>query len=208
MDTSRRDMLLASLLATLPAMVVSETVASPINPAQTIIQPPADHHWVSNKNYPERSVDMCPVAGSLTEPGLYLTLVRWWPGYMSAPHTYVTDRLCVVVSGTWWCNSGDDFDPASCVPVPAGSFVRRVADTPHYDGVIRSHAEPAIIAICGMGPVGYKLVDPSSPVGVRCRITLVCIGLSMCLIARSRLMDRVWHPFRVIRHFLGQPSSQ
>jgi hypothetical protein len=114
MDTSRRDMLLASLLATLPAMVVSEAVASPINPAQTIIQPPADHHWVSNKNYPERSVDMCPLAGSLTEPGLYLTLVRWWPGYMSAPHTYVTDRFCVVVSGTWWCNSGDDFDPASC----------------------------------------------------------------------------------------------
>ena len=163
MDTSRRDMLLASLLATLPAMVVSEAVTSPINPAQTIIQPPADHHWVSNKNYPERSVDMCPLAGSLTEPGLYLTLVRWWPGYMSAPHTYVTDRLCVVVSGTWWCNSGDDFDPASCVPVPAGSFVRRVAGTPHYDGVIRNHAEPAIIAICGMGPVGYKLVDPSKP---------------------------------------------
>jgi hypothetical protein len=44
---------------------------------------------------------MCPLAGSLTEPGLYLTLVRWWPGYMSAPHTYITDRLCVVVSGTW-----------------------------------------------------------------------------------------------------------
>lgn len=98
MDTSRRDMLLASLLATLPAMVVSEAVASPINPAQTIIRPPGDHHWVSNKNYPERSVDMCPLAGSLTEPGLYLTLVRWWPGYMSAPHTYITDRLCVVVS--------------------------------------------------------------------------------------------------------------
>ena len=163
MDTSRRDMLLASLLATLPAMAVSEVVASPINPAQTIIQPPADHRWVSNKDYPERSVDMCPLAGSVTEPGLYLTLVRWWPGYMSAPHTYVTDRLCVVVSGTWWCNSGDDFDPASCVPVPAGSFVRRVAGTPHYDGVIRDHAEPAIIAICGMGPVGYKLVDPSKP---------------------------------------------
>lgn len=163
MDTSRRDMLLASLLATLPAMAVSETLASPINPAQTIIRPPADHHWVSNKEYPERSVDMCPLSGSTNEPGLYFTLVRWWPGYMSAPHTYVTDRLCVVVSGTWWCNSGDDFDPASCVPVPAGSFVRRVAGTSHYDGVIRNHAEPAIIAICGMGPVGYKLVDPSQP---------------------------------------------
>ena len=166
MDTSRRDMLLASLLAALPAMVAGEAVASPINPAQTIIQPPADHHWVSNKDYPERSVDMCPLAGSTIEPGLYLTLVRWWPGFMSAPHHYTTDRFCVVVSGTWWCNSGADFDPAACVPVAAGSFVRRVAGTPHYDGVVRGHPEPAIIAICGVGPVNFALNDPSQP-GVR-----------------------------------------
>jgi len=106
---------------------------------------------------------MCPLEGSINEPGIYFTLVRWWPGYMSAPHTYVTDRLCVVVSGIWWCNSGDDFDPPSCVPVPAGSYVRRVAGTSHYDGVIRGRSDPAIIAICGMGPVGYKLVDPSKP---------------------------------------------
>jgi len=85
---------------------------------------------------------------------------------MSAPHAYTTDRFCVVVSGTWWCNSGADFDPASCVPVPAGSHVRRVAGTPHYDGVIRGRNEPAIIAICGVGPVNYALVDPSKP-GVR-----------------------------------------
>jgi hypothetical protein len=163
MDTSRRDIILASLLATLPGMLAGEAGASPINPAQTIIQPPADHHWVSNSSYPEHSVEMCPLAGSINEPGIYFTLVRWWPGYMSAPHTYVTDRLCVVVSGIWWCNSGDDFDPASCVPVPAGSYVRRVAGTSHYDGVIRDRSDPAIIAICGMGPVDYKLVDRSKP---------------------------------------------
>ena len=121
------------------------------NPAQTSIQLPDAHHWIPNQGYPERSVDMCPLVGSTTEAGLYCTLVRWWPGYMSAPHTYTTDRLCVVVSGTWWCNSGPDFDPAACVPVPAGSFVRRVAGTPHYDGVIRGHPDPAIIAICGTG---------------------------------------------------------
>jgi hypothetical protein len=44
--------------------------------------------------------------------------------------------------------------------------VRRIAGTPHYDGVIRGHPEPAVIAICGMGPVNYKSVDPSKP-GVR-----------------------------------------
>jgi hypothetical protein len=30
---------------------------------------------------------------------------------MSAPHFDRTDRLCVVISGVWWCNSGRDFDP-------------------------------------------------------------------------------------------------
>jgi hypothetical protein len=82
---------------------------------------------------------------------------------MSAPHFYSTDRYCMVLSGTWWCNSGADFDPAACVPVSAGSYVHRVALTPHYDGVIRSHNEPAVIAICGIGPVNFKLSDPSKP---------------------------------------------
>ena len=54
---------------------------------------------------------------------------------MSAPHTYVTDRLCFVISGIWWVNSGENFEPEATVPVPAGGFVRRVAHTPHYDGV-------------------------------------------------------------------------
>jgi hypothetical protein len=159
LESDRRALLLVPLLAAL----ASKAEASPLNPAQTIIRPPADHRWIPNKGYPERSVDMCPLSGDTNQPGLYYTLVRWWPGYMSAPHTYTTDRLCVVVSGTWWCNSGADFDPAACVPVQAGSFVHRVATTPHYDGVIRGHPEPAIIAICGIGPVNYALTDPSKP---------------------------------------------
>ncbi len=159
----RRDLLLAPLIAALPVAMLQSASASPLNPAQTIIRPPAEHLWVPNANYPERSVDMCPLTGDTNKPGLYYTLVRWWPGYMSAPHTYTSDRFCIVVSGTWWCNSGPDFDPAACVPVQAGSFVRRVAGTPHYDGVIRGHPEPAIIAICGIGPVNYALSDPSKP---------------------------------------------
>lgn len=161
-SASRRDLLLASLLTTLP-LGVSDASASPLNPAETIIKLPNELQWTPNPSNPPRSSDGCSLTGSTTAPGLYFTLVRWWPGYMSAPHTYTTDRFCMVVSGTWWCNSGADFDPASCVPVPAGSFVRRVAGTPHYDGVIRGHDEPAIIAICGIGPVNYKLVDPSKP---------------------------------------------
>jgi hypothetical protein len=159
---SRRDLLLMSLLSALP-LSVSEAAATPLNPEQTIIRMRDKLDWKSNPDYPDHSVDMCPLVGDTNEPGIYYTLVRWWPGYMSAPHSYETDRYCVVVSGTWWCNSGADFDPTSCVPVPAGSFVRRVARTPHYDGVVRGHPDPAIIAICGIGPVKYSLVDPSLP---------------------------------------------
>jgi hypothetical protein len=59
--------------------------------------------------------------------------------------------------------SGEDFVPEKTVPVPAGSFVRRVAKTPHYDGVIRSAGERAVIAISGIGPIHYHLTDPSKP---------------------------------------------
>lgn len=119
--------------------------------------------WTTNPDFREPTVDNCVLAGDPNKPGLYYTLVRWWPGFMSAPHKYTTDRLCVVVSGTWWVNSGADFDPAACVPVHAGGFVDRVAGTPHYDGVIRGHHEPVVIAICGMGPVNYTRIDPSQP---------------------------------------------
>ena len=68
-----------------------------------------------------------------------------------------------MVSGTWWVNSGKDFDPDHCVPVPAGGFVRRVARTPHFDGVMKDAREPVVIAIFGMAPVDLKLVDPAEP---------------------------------------------
>jgi hypothetical protein len=162
LDQSRRDLLLTSLLLAFP-LNVSSASASPLNPAQTIITLPDKLSWTSNPNFPAHSVEMCPLFGDINGEGLYYTLIRWWPGFMSAPHAYATDRLCVVVSGTWWCNSGEDFDPASCVPVPAGSFVRRVAGTPHYDGVVRGHNEPAVIAICGIAPVKFRLIDPTQP---------------------------------------------
>jgi hypothetical protein len=42
--------------------------------------------------------------------------------------------------------------------------VRRVAGTPHYDGARADAAEPAVIAVSGIGPVAQKWVDPSQPV--------------------------------------------
>lgn len=156
----RRDLLVAPLLA---ALIPLTARASILDPAETILTLPADIPWKLRPDYPEDSVTSAPLFGSRSGSGVYFELIKWFPGYMSAPHTYVTDRLCVVVSGTWWVNSGADFDPAHCVPVPPGTFVHRVAHTPHYDGVVASGREPAVIAICGIAPVDMQYVEPGKP---------------------------------------------
>jgi hypothetical protein len=95
--------------------------------------------------------------------GPYLVLMKWNPGWFSAPHSYATDRIQMVLSGTWWVNSGEDFDPKNAVTAPAGTFVKRAARTFHYDGVPSGIKEPVVIAIFGMGPVDIKLADPKQP---------------------------------------------
>ena len=45
--------------------------------------------------------------------------------------------------------------------MPAGGFVRRVAHTPHYDGVRKGGKDPAVIGIFGQAPIEFKLVDPT-----------------------------------------------
>jgi hypothetical protein len=160
--STRRGILLAPLLASLPLGFVS-TPAAALNPAETQIILPDRYKWTAWTGGPPHSAEMATLYGGLDKPGPYVVLMRWYPGYMSAPHTYRTDRLCFVLSGTWWVNSGDNFDANATVPVPAGGFVRRVAHTSHYDGVKKGAASPVMIGIFGLAPVDLKLVDPGKP---------------------------------------------
>jgi hypothetical protein len=160
---TRRGLMLAPLVAVLPAALLADS-ARALDPAQTQITLPDQYQWKpALPNAPARSVETVPVFGATDKPGPYVVLIKWHPGYMSAPHTYVTDRLCFVISGTWWVNSGETFEPETTVPVPAGGFVRRVAHTPHYDGVQKGGKEPAVIGIFGQAPIEFKLTDPTKP---------------------------------------------
>jgi hypothetical protein len=162
---SRREAILAPLVATLAiALPGAAGLADKLNPSETAITLPDAIQWNSwIKGFPPHSGEMAALYGGLDEPGPYLVLMKWYPGFMSAPHTYATDRLSLVLSGTWWVNSGSDFDPANTVLVPAGGFVRRDARTPHYDGVREDAKEPAVIALFGLAPVRLSLVDPNKP---------------------------------------------
>src|SRR5271154_2633580 len=83
---TRRDLLLTSLLAALP-LNLTRAAASPLNPAQTVIRAPDALQWETQPSFPKVSADICPLTGGSTGPGLYFVLIRWHPGYMSAPHT-------------------------------------------------------------------------------------------------------------------------
>ena len=160
----RRTLLLAPLLAAVVAGLADQpALAAKLDPAETQITLPDAIKWSAWTGGPPHSGEVATLYGDLNAAGPYVVLMKWYPGYMSAPHTYATDRLSLVLSGIWWVNSGADFNPANTVPVPAGGFVRRVARTPHYDGVKRGARQPAVIALIGMGPVDLKLVDPGKP---------------------------------------------
>ena len=163
--STRRGLLIAPFLAGLPfPMLDASARAEQIDPTETSITPPDAIKWSDwISGFSPHSGEMATLYGGLDKPGPYLVLMKWFPGYMSAPHTYATDRLSLVLSGTWWVNSGADFDPDHTVPAPAGSFVRRVARTPHYYGVKRDAKEPAVIALFGIAPVQFELVDRSKP---------------------------------------------
>jgi hypothetical protein len=163
--STRRGLLAAPLLAALSLAWSNEAArAGTINPSETEVTLAGAIKWGGwVAGSPPHSGEMATLYGGLDNPGPYLVLMKWYPGYMSAPHTYATDRLSLVLSGTWWVNSGPDFDPDNTVPVPAGGFVRRVARTPHYDGVKKDASEPAVIGLFGIAPVQFELVDPAKP---------------------------------------------
>jgi hypothetical protein len=151
----RRALLLSSLFGA--------AAASPIDPRDTLVLSADRIKFRRWGNVPRDSSEMAPLYGDINKPGPYLVMMKWYPGWFSAPHDYATDRIQVVVSGIWWVNSGADFDPQHTVPVTAGGFVLRHARTWHYDGVPASGREPVVIAVFGTGPVDIRLADSTKP---------------------------------------------
>jgi hypothetical protein len=160
LSLERRMLLMVPLLS---AFVIQVAEASPINPRETFVLPRDRIRFQAWGNLPPNSGEMAKLYGDFNKPGPYLVMMKWNPGWFSAPHNYATDRIQVVVSGTWWVNSGADFAPNEAVPVPAGGFVLRHARTWHYDGVPPDGTEPAVIAVFGIGPVDIRLAEPGKP---------------------------------------------
>ncbi|MES1254051.1 MAG: cupin domain-containing protein [Acidobacteriota bacterium] len=122
----------------------SVTTSAELDPKAIAVTIPSDIKWVRG-NGSESAV----LVGDPAKPGLYVVLQKWLPHHNSHPHFHVNDRYIMVLSGTWWVNTGAKYDPEGMKPVPAGSFVTHFAKEIHYDG---ARDAECILEIVGMGP--------------------------------------------------------
>ncbi len=116
-EADRRDLILGPMLALAAiSLGIGAGRAAGVDPAMTIIKRPDEIPRKPLYNFPPGMAELATMFGAIDASGQYFVLIRWHPGYMSAPHWYETDRLCVVLSGTWYVASGEDFAPDATVP--------------------------------------------------------------------------------------------
>ena len=126
---------MAPIFSALVALV-NKARAGAINSRETFVVQPNDVRFEPWQGLPSASGEMAMLYGNLNEAGPYLVLMKWNPGCFSAPDNYRTDRIYVVVSGTWWVNSGADF----YAPAGRPRFGWRVCAAPRPDLALRRRA--------------------------------------------------------------------
>ena len=84
---ARRSLLMAPLLAALP---IAGAGAAGVDPGMTIVVPPDRIPWAPLYDFPTNSAEQAKMFGDIAQPGQYFVLIRWQPGFMSAPHWYET----------------------------------------------------------------------------------------------------------------------
>ena len=98
--------------------------------------------------------------GDPSTPGIYVVRVRYPPNVFTRPHWHGDDRHIVVLKGTWYMGTGDNFDPSKAVPLPVGSYAKHPAGGVHWDG---AKDEEVVLQVVGIGPLTTELVWKDGP---------------------------------------------
>lgn len=94
--------------------------------------------------------------GDPTKPGVFVTRVKFSPGWKDLPHWHPDEvRTVAVLSGTFYFASGDRWDESKFKAYPAGTFYSEPPKGQHYtwakDGEV-------IIQVTGVGPTGKTFI--------------------------------------------------
>jgi quercetin dioxygenase-like cupin family protein len=144
----------ALVSAALMVAGIGSAASMDLDPKALIFKQPEQMQWRDPTG--AAGVNQAVLHGDPTKPGLYIVLNRFKPGNFSRPHFHPNDRFITVVKGTWWVATGNKFDPALAVAMPAGSYVTHFGKEVHWDG---AKDEEAWVLIVGDGPATLTRVE-------------------------------------------------
>ena len=143
---------LAAIAACLPALADEPVPMQRLTPAEiAALAPPTPAASAPP------TVQMTPLIGDPTKPGLYTVRVNIAPHTQVRPHTHRDNRSVTVISGTWHMGYGGTFDTKALKDLPPGSFYTEPAGQAHF---AQTGDEPVVIWVTGYGPSDTKFVTP------------------------------------------------
>lgn len=94
--------------------------------------------------------------GDPSKPGVFVSRVKFSAGWKDPPHWHPDEvRTAVVLSGTLYFGTGEEWDESKMKAYPAGTFYSEPPKSPHYtwakDGEV-------IIQVTGVGPSGKTFI--------------------------------------------------
>ncbi|MSQ60819.1 MAG: hypothetical protein EXR36_14565 [Betaproteobacteria bacterium] len=144
--------LLASLMAS-TAIAAGAAGEPSITPADLIMTGPEavasnGREWKDSKSVPP-GMKVIMVLGDHSKPGPYVFRAMIPAGYKLPPHRHPDERSVIVLKGTYWSGTGENFDQAAMKKFTPGNFYITDARVPHF----ASAESDVIIQEMGIGPV-------------------------------------------------------
>jgi len=117
---------------------------------------PEDLIWKRFPAFPP-SVRLAVVAGTPSEPGLYVIRVKASSGAMLMPHRHPEDRIYTVMSGVFYIGLGERFDRNRLAAFPPGSIIVLPGNTSHFHW---AKSGEYVTQVTAVGPLGIEYLDP------------------------------------------------
>jgi quercetin dioxygenase-like cupin family protein len=124
----------------------------------TIVLVPDQIKWGPATGLP-KGWEAAVLAGAPDKKGPYVERVKLPPGAVVPPHTHPDTENITVLSGSFGIGEGAVADKSKGRMLPAGSFYRLPANTPHYAW---AGPDGAVIQIHGVGPTGIKMLQSAA----------------------------------------------
>jgi quercetin dioxygenase-like cupin family protein len=114
-----------------------------------------DVEWKPFASFPP-AARLAVLVGDPSQSGPYVTRVKVPHGVRLMPHWHPEDRIYTVMSGVFYIDLGDTFDPNKLEAYPPGAVVVLPGHTAHFH---LAKSGEYITQVTAIGPLGMEYID-------------------------------------------------